>query len=235
MNVDPLSAYAWEQSPIHRRRMDRFLNAGLYVVTSESVSGGRDTESIVRAALDGGVRLFQLREKNMPPAQLISLARRVRAMTIEADALLIINDRLDVALAAGADGVHLGQEDFPIAEARRLAPDLIFGASTHCAEEAERAVGEGASYVNIGPLFPTGTKTWNGEYLGLDRLRSISAHVDIPFTVMGGIKLDHIPDLVACGARTLAVVTAVTAATDPAGAARELLGAIRACRGVDCV
>ncbi len=215
---------------LHQERMRRFEAAGLYLVTSREQSAGRETPAIIEAALSAGVRLVQLREKSLPARDLFRLAELARRLTDAAGALLIINDRLDVALASGADGVHLGQEDLPIEAARRLAPDLILGASTHSAAEAEAAGRAGASYLNIGPIFPTGTKTWPGKFLGLDGLQAIAPHAAIPWTVMGGIKDGHVPALVAAGARTLAVVTAVTAAPDPARAARDLLDAIRAAR-----
>ena len=212
---------------LHTDRMRRFQQAGLYLVTSQALSRGRSTLEIVDAALAGGVRLIQLREKEMPMPDFLRLAELLRARTTQAGALLIINDRVDVALAVGADGVHLGQADFPIAPARRLAPDLIIGASTHSPAEAQAAEHAGASYINIGPLFPTQTKQTSGEFLGLEGLGQIARHVTIPWTVMGGIKLEHVPALIQAGARTIAVVTAVTAAADPAQAARELLFEIR--------
>lgn len=212
-----------------QERIERFCRAGLYLVTSQSLSAGRTTPEIVKAALAGGVRLVQLREKEMPLRQYVELAREIRAMTAEVGALLIINDRVDVALAVDADGVHLGQDDFPIPEARRIAPDLIIGASTHSIEEAVRAQDEGASYINIGPIYPTGTKVWEKDFLGLDGLRTVASVATIPFTVMGGIKIGHIPDLVKAGAQTIALVTAVTAAPDPAGAARMLIDTIHRC------
>lgn len=213
---------------VHVERMARFQQAGLYLVTSQPLSAGRMTGDIVKAALAAGVRLIQLREKEMPVRDYMALAERVRGLTAEAGALLIINDRVDVALAVGADGVHLGQDDFPIPQARHLAPDLIIGASTHDVEEALRAQAEGASYINIGPIFPTGTKRWEGEFLGIEGLRRVAAVAHVPFTVMGGIKESHIPDLVRAGARTIALVTAVTAASDLEAAARGLLETIRA-------
>ena len=212
---------------LHTDRMRRFQQAGLYLVTSQALSRGRSTLEIVDAALAGGVRLIQLREKEMPVPDLLRLAGQIHARTAQAGALLIINDRVDVALAVGADGVHLGQADFPIVPARRLAPDLIIGASTHSPAEAQAAEQAGASYINIGPLFPTQTKTWFGEFLGLEGLRKIARLVTIPWTVMGGIKPEHVPALIQAGARTIAVVTAVTAAADPAQAARDLLALIR--------
>ena len=206
--------------------MRRFTEAGLYLVTSQALSGGRTTAAIMRAALAGGVRQIQLREKDMPIRAFLDLAAEARRLTAAAGALLIVNDRIDVALAVGADGVHLGQDDFPIAEARKIAPELIIGASTHSAAQAAVAEAAGASYVNIGPLFPTGTKAWSGEFLGLDGLKRIAPTVSIPFTVMGGIKREHIPGLVDAGARTIALVTAVTMAADPEAAARDLLADI---------
>ena len=111
--------------------------------------------------------------------------------------------------------------------ARKLGPDLIIGASTHNVEEALRAQDEGASYINIGPIYPTGTKHWEGAFLGFEGLRRVAAVARVPFTVMGGIKESHIPELVRNGARTIALVTAVTAAPDPAAAAQGLLAVIR--------
>lgn len=214
----------------HDERMRRFLDAGLYLVTSGAVSRGRSTSEILRLALAGGVKLVQLREKDLPTREFVGLAREVRRLTSEAGALLIINDRIDIAMCVGADGVHLGQDDFPVGDARSLAPDMVIGASSHSVVEARRACADGASYVNIGPLFPTSTKEWRGEFLGWEGLGEIAGAVTVPFTVMGGIKQEHIPRLVAAGARTIAVVTAVTAADDPAHAAAELLRSIRKAR-----
>lgn len=214
-------------STLHADRMRQFQQAGLYLVTSQALSRGRSTLEIVDAALTGGVRLIQLREKEMPMPDFLRLAEQVRARTAQAGALLIINDRVDVALTVGADGVHLGQADFPIASARRLAPGLIIGASTHSPAEAQDAERAGASYINIGPLFPTQTKAWSGDFLGLEGLRKIARLVTIPWTVMGGIKKEHIPDLRKAGVHTIALVTAVTAAADPAQATRELLALLR--------
>ena len=212
---------------IHAKRMRQFRKAGLYLVTSQSLSSGRGTPEIVRCALLAGVKLIQLREKEMPLAEYVELARQVRHLTAAYGCLLIINDRVDVALAVGADGVHLGQGDLPVAAARAIAPQLIIGASSHNVEEAAAAQEAGASYVNIGPLFPTQTKNWQDAYLGLDGMREVAARIDIPFTVMGGIKKEHIAELRQAGAETIALVTAVTAAPNPEAAARELLEEIK--------
>jgi len=212
---------------LHQQRMTLFCRAGLYLVTEQALSRGRTTPDIIRAALAGGARLIQLREKDLPLPAFIRLAEQARRLTAEAGALLIINDRLDVAMGVDADGVHLGQADLPAAMARKLAPRLIVGVSTHSIAEAQAAQTAGASYINIGPLFPTKTKSWTQEFLGLEGLRQIAKHTTLPFTVMGGIKKEHIPALRQAGARIIAVVTAVTAADDPELATRELLSLIR--------
>ncbi len=211
----------------HKSRMDCFQRAGLYWVSSEPLSRGRSTLEVMHAVLRGGGRLIQLREKELSREALLPLAEEARALTAKFNALLIINDHLDIALRVGADGVHLGRQDTPVAEARDRAPDLIIGASSHTEAEAREAEADGASYVNIGPVYPTETKLWTSGFLGLDGVRSISAVLTVPFTVMGGIKREHIPGLAACGARTLAVVTAISAADDPEEATRLFLSDLR--------
>ncbi len=207
--------------------MARFARAGLYLVTSESMSGGRPTLEVVAEALKGGVRLIQLREKGVHDEDLLKLAERVRSLTRDAGALLIINDRIDIAEQCGADGVHLGLDDMPLREARSRAPDMIIGASSHTLDEALVAQAAGASYVNIGPIYPTMTKNWEQEFLGPQSIKEIAPHLSVPWTVMGGIKKQHIPVLMAEGARTIAVVTAVTMAADIAAESREILEIIR--------
>lgn len=212
---------------LHAARMSRFTSAGLYLVTSQEVSAGRETLNILEAALKGGVRLVQLREKSLSKEELKNMAIDARRMTNQADALLIINDHLDVAIETGADGIHLGQDDMAVSEARAAAPDLIIGASSHSRAEALAAQDAGASYVNIGPIFPTNTKKWDDSFLGIDGIKEISPCLNIPFTVMGGIKKHHIPELLDAGAQTIALVTAVTEAPDPESAAHSLISIIR--------
>jgi thiamine-phosphate pyrophosphorylase len=186
----------------------------LYLVTCEELSDGRSDLEVVRAALDGGLRLLQLRDKRSCARDLFYKAEALRRLTADAGATLIMNDRLDVALAVGADGVHLGQGDLPVAHARRVAPGLIIGASTHSLEQALAAQAAGASYVNIGPLFATGTKPDAPQWLGVDAIGAIAPRLSIPFTVMGGINLANLGQVLATGARLVAVVTAVTRAPD---------------------
>ncbi|MBI2435168.1 MAG: thiamine phosphate synthase [Candidatus Hydrogenedentes bacterium] len=203
-------------------RMHRFRETDLYVVITSDFCAGRSPLAVLDACLDAGVRLIQVREKSMDTADLFDLVMAFRVHTEEVGALLLVDDRLDVALAAGADGVHLGQRDLPVEAARYLAPELIIGASTHSLSQALAAEHAGASYVNIGPIFPTSTKTATAPPLGPDAISLIAPELGIPFTCMGGIKLENVREVAGRGARHIAVVTAVTAADDVAGAARAL-------------
>lgn len=211
--------------------LERFRGTDLYVVITESFCAGRTALEVLDRVLEAGVGVVQLREKQVDDRELFERARAFRERTRRARALLIVDDRLDVALAAGADGVHLGQRDLPVREARRLAPGLLIGASSHTPEQAWEAEAAGASYVNIGPIYPTQTKATGIEALGPEALDRTVPRLGIPFTVMGGIKAHNLGPLIDRGARHLAVVTAVTAAADVAGAARELRRAMRGDRG----
>lgn len=215
----------------HSERMSRFAAAGLYVVITESFCAGRSSLDVLDACLNAGVRLVQFREKEGSARLLYERAVAFRARTAQAGALLIVDDRVDLALAVGADGVHLGTEDLPIAAARCIAPELILGASSHDLDEALAAQAAGASYVNIGPIYPTQTKHVPTGVIGLDAITAIAPHLDIPFTCMGGIKQENVEAVLARGARTPAVVTAVTAAPDVHAAAKKLLETVLSLRG----
>jgi len=213
-----------------RARLEAFRAADLYTVITEAFCAGRPGLEVLDACLDAGVRLVQFREKDWSDRALFEGAKAFRARTAAAGALLIVDDRVDIALAVGADGVHLGQEDLPARVAREMAPDLLIGVSTHSLEEARDAADQGAGYINIGPLFATRTKEVPTGALGLDAIRRIRSEVPLPTTCMGGIKLEHIPEIMAAGAERIAVVTAVTAAPDPRAAAADLRQAILAAR-----
>jgi thiamine-phosphate pyrophosphorylase len=203
------------------RRLTAFEQADLYVVITEAFCAGRTSLAVLDHVLAAGVKLVQLREKDLADRPLYELTVEFRRRTEAAGSLLIIDDRVDLALAAGADGVHLGQTDLPVAAARKVAPDLIIGASTHCLEEALAAQEAGAGYVNIGPIFPTATKP-NAVFLGIEAISRITPHLRIPWSTMGGINQDNIAQVVARGARHPAVMSAVTAAADVMAAARAL-------------
>lgn len=210
----------------HTLRMAKFEESDLYVVITESFCAGRTALEVLDACLDAGVRLVQMREKDLDGAELYDRAMAFRERTHNAGALLIIDDRIDIALAVDADGVHLGQNDLPMAAARRMAPNLILGASSHNLDEALAAQKADASYVNIGPIFATQTKSVATGAVGPDMISTIAPKLRIPFTCMGGIKPENINEVLRRGARHVAVVTAVTAAPDVRAAAGQLREAI---------
>lgn len=208
-------------------RRQKFLRTDLYPVTCERHSAGRSNMEVLNAAVRGGAGIIQLREKEGTAGALYRMALRFRKVTAEAGMLLIINDHVDIALAVDADGVHLGQEDLPLAAARRIAPELLIGISTHSREEALKAQSDGADYVNIGPIFPTRTKEGVKGFLGPEAIAGIAAGLEIPFTVMGGITVANIDQVLARGARRIAIVTAVTLSDDMAGTIASLRDKIR--------
>jgi thiamine-phosphate pyrophosphorylase len=210
----------------HAQRLSRLLDSDLYVVITEAFCQGRSALEVLERTLAAGVRTIQLREKALESADLYKRAKAFRERTEAAGALLIIDDRVDIALAAGADGVHLGLSDLPIDAARRIAPELLIGASSHSLDEALAAQRMGASYVNIGPIFATQTKAVSTGPLGPERIGQIASHLSVPFTTMGGINRDNIECVLEQGARHIAVVTAVTGAPDPTSAAAALREAI---------
>lgn len=205
-----------------RTRQAMLREVDLYPVTCERLSEGRSNPQVLEEVIRGGARIIQLREKEYTTREFHSLALKFREITRKAGVLLIVNDRIDIAMAVKADGVHLGQDDLPVPAARALAPDLLIGASTHSLEEALRAEEEDADYVNIGPIFPTSTKTGVEKFLGPDAIVSVGSRLKIPFTVMGGINASNLEAVLAKGARRVAVVTAVTQAPDIARTVSEL-------------
>ena len=203
-------------------RIGAFRLTDVYPVVTSEFCLGRSPVAVAESLLKGGVRLLQIREKTMPDRPFLDLLRQVRELTWEYGALLIVDDRVDAALIAQADGVHLGQDDLPLPDARRIAPDLLIGVSTHNADEIARAQAEGCSYLNIGPIFPTSTKKLTGiRFLGLDELKRLVPSVRVPFSVMGGIKFDRLAELKAAGAGRIAAVTAFTQAADPGSEAAK--------------
>jgi thiamine-phosphate pyrophosphorylase len=194
----------------------------LYFVTDRKQTAGRPLVDVIHAALDGGVRAVQLREKDLEGGALYHLAEQVRQLTARYQARLLINERLDVALAVGADGIHLGQTSFPAATARRLlGPDKLIGVSTH--SQAEITAATGADFIVFGPVYFTPSKAAYGEPQGLERLRQAVAHSPVPFIAIGGIKRDQVAEILAAGAHGIAVISAISTAPDPAQAARDLL------------
>jgi len=187
---------------------------------------------VARAALEGGARLIQLREKRMEGRALWGVARAMRALTQKYGAALIVNDRVDIALAAGADGVHLGQEDIPLAVARRLlGPEAVIGVSVSSEEEAEAAEKEGASYVSVGSIFPTASKPDVGEAIGVEPLSRIKRVVGVPVLAIGGVNCDNVQAVIRAGADGVAVISAIAEAEDMVEATSRLKSLIAEARG----
>ncbi len=204
------------------RRMKIFTDqVTVYPVSCEPLCAGRSDREWLEAVLAGGARIVQLRDKLSDDRTLYQKAMMFREKTRQAGALFIVNNHLDIAMLADADGVHLGNNDIPAEEARRLAPEMIIGVSANLAEQAESAAARGASYYNIGPLFPTSTKKGLHRFLGTGAIAEWSRRSDLPFTVMGGIKFHHLDELLAAGAKRIAVVTAISQASDMAAETRK--------------
>lgn len=195
-------------------RIEAISKIDIYPVTCQQLSEGRTNLQVLDAVLAGGAKIIQLREKHWEKRYLYEMALEFRKRTRNHGALLIINDHVDLALAAGADGVHLGQEDLPLKAARRIAPRLIIGASTHSLQEALQAEEDGADYVNIGPIFPTMTKETAQPCIGPEGIREIGPRLTVPFTTMGGIHMENLSQVMEAGARRVAMVTGVTRAPD---------------------
>jgi thiamine-phosphate pyrophosphorylase len=198
----------------------------LYLITDRrQVPAGRTLAATVEAALRGGVRAVQLREKDLSPAELLPLAEELRCITRCYEARLLINDHIDVALAVNADGVHLGGHSLPVATVRSLlGPEKLIGVSTHHPDEITAAADAGADFVTFGPVFATPSKIPYGPPLGIDALRKACAVAALPVFALGGIKADHLSLLRDSAAHGVAVISAILAAPDPVVAVRALLG-----------
>ena len=208
----------------------------LYGITDQSSARGRDDLSVAQGLLQGGVSCLQYRAKKVDARTQAAVARQLAQACRERGRAFIVNDRVDLALDCGADGVHLGQDDLPIEAARRLArmagrPQLIVGRSTHSLEQALQAEAEGADYIGFGPLYATQTKENNVPPLGVESLAPVLAQVRIPVVAIGGIKLEQLAAVAAQGARHCAVVTWLTGAQDIAAATAALLERWRSARG----
>lgn len=202
------------------------------LVTDRALCLGRPLEAVVAAAARGGVASVQLREKDLPTRDFVAAVRDLKALLAPWSVPLIVNDRVDVALAAGADGVHLGQEDLSAEDARRLlGPDALLGLSVETWADAERADALDVDYLGVSPVYLTPTKAdtkgaWGLE--GLARLRAVIRH---PLVAIGGMNAGTVADAVRAGADGIAVVSAICSAPDPEAATRDLVRRIRSAGG----
>ena len=195
----------------------------LYLVTDRSLCLGRRLETIVAAAVCGGVTAVQVRDKNCPTQEYIDIARRVKSVLQPIGVPLIINDRLDVALAAGADGVHIGQDDMPYSEARRiLGPAAIIGLSVESPQQAAEAEGIDVDYLGVSPIFATPTKPDTRSLWGIEGLRALRSRSRRVLVAIGGLNAENAGAVIEAGADGIAVVSAICSAPAPEEAAREL-------------
>jgi len=204
--------------------MPNSIDFTLYLITDRhQVPAGHTLLATVEAALQGGVRAVQLREKDLPASELLPLAEELRALTRRFAARLLLNDRIDVALAVAADGVHLGGHSLPAAVARHLlGPQRLIGVSAHHSAEIAAAAAGGADFVTFGPVFATPSKAAYGPPLGIDALRKACTVAALPVFALGGIKAAHLSLLRNNGVHGTAVISAIMAAVDPETAARAL-------------
>jgi thiamine-phosphate pyrophosphorylase len=200
---------------------------GLYLVTDRGLCGGRSLEAVVAEAVAGGVACVQLREKDLSTRAFVDLARSLKALLAPLKVPLLINDRLDVALAVGADGVHVGQEDMPCELVRRfLGPRAIIGLSVETWEDVVRAQDQDVDYLGVSPVFPTPTKTDTKAAWGLPGIQRIRAFSRHPLVAIGGLNAANVAQAVRAGAEGIAVVSAICASPEPRAAARELADCI---------
>lgn len=200
---------------------ERLRSARLYLLVTGSTAV-TSLEFLIAEAAAGGVDIVQLREKNLSDRELLERAHRVRKLTRQAGILFMMNDRSDIARLCEADGVHLGQDDTPVREARRIVgPDALIGVSTHNLDQVRQAIRDGASYIGIGPVFPSQTKSFDA-FPGLEFVRQAIAETSLPAFALGGITAENVSDVIAAGAIRVAVSSAICGSNEPRAAARAL-------------
>ena len=203
---------------------ERHVDFNLYLITDRHQTGSLRLLDVVEEALKGGIRGVQLREKDLTSRELYELAYDLRKLTTQYAARLIINDRVDIALAVEADGVHLGLNSLPIHRARRLlGSSRLIGLSCHNQVNALMAQENGADFITFGPVYYTPSKANYGKPVGVDNLETVTHLLNIPVFALGGIKKENIPEVIAAGATGIALVSAIIAADDPGKTAAELI------------
>ncbi len=196
----------------------------LYLITDRHQTSGRSLIDIVKEALAGGVKAVQLREKDLPIRELLLLAEEMRKITKEAGAMLFINGRMDVAMAVGADGIHLGQSDLPVDVIRKIVGNcFMIGVSTHNLIEAKEAEKGGADFITFGPVYETPAKQRYGKPVGIGALKEVKSGISIPVFAIGGINSGNIKQILGAGADGVALISAIIGAKEPKKAVEELL------------
>ncbi len=203
------------------------IDFSLYLITDRKIVPDGNIIGAIEEALIGGVRAVQLREKDLKIRELLDMAYRLRELTERYSARLFINDRVDVAVAVHADGVHLGRDSIPPYAAKRVSWDLLVGVSTHSFEEAIEAERGGADFITFGPVFPTPSKLLFGEPLGLNKLSEVCSLVSLPVFAIGGIKPEHLKDVFSNGAKGVAVISAILGREDIKSAAEKFMRCLK--------
>ncbi len=195
------------------RNSDNILGTDIYAITAEEYSKGKDNIQVVKEMLESGIEIIQYREKNKPPREKIKQCQEIRKLTEEAGCKFIVNDDVDIAMLVDADGIHVGQDDLPVDEIRKLVGnDMIVGLSTHSPNQAKEAVRLRADYIGVGPVFATRTKVDVVDPVGLDYVEYVYTNLEIPFVVIGGIKEHNIEKVKEKGAYCFALVTDIVEA-----------------------
>ncbi|NEU30746.1 thiamine phosphate synthase [bacterium LRH843] len=193
----------------------------LYAITGEEFHPGRSVTDVMEEAILGGVDIIQLRDKTSSKRAVLEKAKTLRELTRKHDVLFIVNDHIDVALAVDADGIHIGQDDLPIEEARKIVGNKIIGISTHHIEEARAAEAGGADYIGVGPIFPTKSKADVVDPVTTAYIEQVAAEIKIPFVAIGGIKLHNVDQVLDAGATRICMISEIVGAADVMGVCQQ--------------
>ena len=204
-------------------KTQRVTLPALYAILDPEQTNGRSPEIVLRQLLEGGAKMIQLRAKAMTSRDFLQLAQMARGLTAPVACKLIVNDRVDIALASAADGVHLGQDDLPLRVGKKLLGDKLIGISTHSLDQAKEAQANGADYIGFGPIFGTATKTTGYTARGLEMLARLNAAVALPIVAIGGITETNITDVWRAGADSAAIISDILKAENIAGKVSAIL------------
>lgn len=198
----------------------------LYVITGEQFHPGRPMIEVMEEAIKGGCDIIQLRDKKSSRREVLAKAKELRELTLRYSVTFIVNDYIDIALSVDADGIHLGQDDLPLSDARKIVGDKIIGISTHAIEEARQAERDGADYIGVGPVFPTKSKEDVVDPVTTSYVRQVAAEISIPFVAIGGIKLHNVDQVLEAGARRICAISEIVGSSDIQGTCRTFLDKI---------
>ncbi|MEN0643159.1 thiamine phosphate synthase [Alkalicoccobacillus gibsonii] len=196
----------------------------LYAITGEEFHPGKELVDVMEQAILGGVDIIQLRDKKSSKLEVLKKAQKLRELTKKYDVPFIVNDHIDVALAVEADGIHVGQDDLPLADVRKIVgPDMIIGISTHKLEEAKKAEEGGADYIGVGPIFPTNSKEDVVDPVTTSYIQQIETDITIPYVAIGGIKRHNLKEVMAAGAKRVCMITEIVETTDVRARCEEII------------